>query len=184
LTAVIDSPLPPSYSALVVDPDHVDRVFVHSSLAAAGFSVTTTNTYEEANVALVSAPPLVLVTAIRLGAFNGIHLALRGRAERAGMALIVTSSIPDAVLQRDAEQIGATFVQTPVTSQELMAAIYRTMSRTPNADGMMEPVRPPFERRRAERRAGAEAVAVVTERRIAERRRDVTSPVLRVTAVV
>jgi DNA-binding response OmpR family regulator len=179
---VIDSPLPASYSALVVDPDHVDRVFVQSSLAAAGFSVTTTDTYEDANVALVAAPPTVLVTAIRLGAFNGIHLALRGRAERDRMALIVTSAIPDAVLQRDAEQIGATFILTPVTSQELMAAIYRTMSRTPNADGMTEPVRAPFERRSAERRA--EAVAVVTERRLAERRRDVASPALRVTAVV
>lgn len=179
---MIDSPLLGSYSALVVDPDHVDRVFVHSSLAAAGFSVTTTNTYEEGNVALVANPPSVLVTAIRLGAFNGIHLALRGRAERARMALLVTSSIHDAVLQRDAEQIGATFILTPVTTEALMAAIYRTMFRTSDADGMMEPVRAPFERRTIDRRA--DAVAVVTERRHAERRRDVTSLTIRATAVV
>jgi DNA-binding NtrC family response regulator len=179
---VIDSPLSAPYSALVVDPDHVDRVFVNASLTAAGFSVTTTNTYEDATAALVAAPPVVLVTAIRLGAFNGIHLALRGRAERARMALIVTSSIHDAVLQRDAEQIGATFILTPVRSQELMAAIYRTMFRTPNADGMMEPVRAPFERRAADRRT--EAVAVVNERRQGERRRDMTSRTLPATAVV
>jgi DNA-binding response OmpR family regulator len=155
---------------LVVEPDHVDRVLVHSALASAGFEVTTTNNYDDAHAVLVARPPLVLVTTIRLGAYNGLHLALRGRAENPAMVVIVTSSVPDPVLQRDAEEIGATFVLKPVAERDLLAAIYRTALRRPAADGTLEPVRPPFERRRAERRRFQAGIAA--DRRQAERRRD------------
>jgi DNA-binding response OmpR family regulator len=161
--AVLESPSP-LFPVLVVEPDHVDRVLVHSALASAGFGVTTTNNYADANGALMTRPPLVLVTTIRLGAYNGLHLALRGRAENPRMVIIVTSSVPDAVLQRDAEAVGATFVLKPVTARDLLAAIYRTALRQPGADGSLEPVRPPFERRRSERRV-AQTLGLVEDRR-------------------
>jgi DNA-binding NtrC family response regulator len=154
-----------------VEPDHVDRVFVHSALASVGLSVTTTNNYEDAHAVLLARPPLVLVTTIRLGAYNGLHLALRGHAENPRMVLVVTSSVPDAVLQRDAEEIGATFILKPVTTPDLLAAIYRTALRSPGLDGSLEPIRPPFERRRRERRV-TQALSISAERRQAERRCD------------
>ena len=165
---VLESPSP-LFPVLVVEPDHVDRVLVHSALASAGFGVTTTNNYADANAALLARPPLVLVTTIRLGAYNGLHLALRGRAENPRMVIIVTSSVPDAVLQRDAEEVGATFVLKPVTPRDLLAAIYRTALRQPHADGSLEPVRTPFERRQSERRI-AQTLAIAEERRQGERR--------------
>ena len=168
---------------LVVEPDHVDRVLVHSALASAGFQVTTTNNYEDAHAVLLARPPLMLVTTIRLGAYNGLHLALRGRAENPALVVAVTSSVPDPVLQRDAEEIGATFVLKPVSERDLLAAIYRTALRQPDADGLMKPVRPPFERRRAERRV-TQMAGIAVERRQVERRRDCAAMLLHATVHV
>jgi DNA-binding NtrC family response regulator len=181
-SAVI-APLSALSPVLVVEPDHVDRVLVHSALAMAGFDVTTTNNYEDAHAVLVARPPLVLVTTIRLGAYNGLHLALRGRDENPRMVIAVTSSVPDAVLQRDAEQIGATFILKPVTAADLLAAIHRTALRLPGPDGSLEPVRPPFERRRTDRRV-SQALGLAAERRYAERRRDLAGVLLQAAAEV
>jgi CheY-like chemotaxis protein len=163
---------PPSrFSALVVEPKDADRVFIVSTLTSAGLSVTATDNFRDAGALLVAHMPFVLVTEIRLGAYNGLHLALRGRSMRPQMTVVVTSGFPDPVLQREAERLGATFVPKPVTRAELLAAVYRTALRQPNPDGTVEPIRPPFERRHRERRQIAVA-GLEQERRYGERRRD------------
>lgn len=178
--AVFDSPTALS-PVLVVEPDHVDRVLIHSALASAGFVVTTTNNYEDAHAVLLTRQPLLLVTTIRLGAYNGLHLALRGRAEYPSLVIIVTSSVPDPVLQRDSEQIGATFVLKPVSERDLLAAIYRTALRQPRPDATFEPVRPPFERRQSDRRVNQ--AGIPDERRQGERRRPLARILLHSTGV-
>lgn len=164
---------PPSgFSALVVEPKEADRESIVSTLTSAGLSVTATDNFSDARALLVAQLPLVLVTEIRLGAYNGLHLALRGRSMRPYMTVVVTSGFPDAVLQREAERLGATFVPKPVTTPELLAAVYRTALRQPTPDGTVQPVRPPFERRHRERRQIAVS-GLEQERRHEERRRDV-----------
>jgi len=181
---VIDAPPSSLFSVILVEPDHVDRVLAHSALAAAGFAVTATNNYEDAHDALMARPPLVLVTTVRLGAHNGIQLALRAQAERPGIALVLTSSMPDAVLQAEADRLGATFVLKPVAPEDLMAAVYRTALRQAPAGALgSEPIRPPFERRRADRRVSA-GPGVVDERRRVSRRRDIVSVLLGLPASV
>ena len=69
-----------------------------------------------------------------------------------GLPAIVTSEIDDPVLPLEAEQLGATYASLPTTSEELVAAISRTILQAGGSD----PVRPPFERRQGERR-GSEA---------------------------
>jgi CheY-like chemotaxis protein len=161
------------FSVLLVEPDHVDRLLAHSALISAGLTVAATNSYEDAHAQLVANPPLVLVTSIRLGVHDGVLLALRAQAISARTAIILTSSVPDPVRQRDAERIGATFVLKPITSEELLAAIQRTTLR--HVDGnAVEPIRPPFERRRGDRRVNQTAT-VVEERRQGPRRRDIAN---------
>jgi DNA-binding NtrC family response regulator len=171
---VIDVPPSSLLSVLLVEPDHVDRVLAHSALASAGFSVSATNNYDDAHAALMTTPPLVLVTSIRLGAHDGVLLALRAQSQNPRTAIVLTSSSPDPVRQGDAERIGATFVLKPVGSEDLLAAIYRTALRHIDPDGAFEPIRPPFERRRGERRVSPMA-AVVEERRRTARRRDLAN---------
>ena len=153
-----------------------------SALTGSGFRVSGTDNYSDAKASLSNdPPPLVLVTEIRLGAYNGLQLALRAGSLTPRVTVIVTSGYPDSVLQQDAERVGATFALKPFDGAELLAAVHRTAARRPNASGALDPIRPPFERRRAERRQSA-AVASI-ERRLVNRRRDVAGVLLRAAAL-
>jgi DNA-binding NtrC family response regulator len=170
-----------AFSALVVEPNELDLIAIVSALSGAGFRVSATDNYLDAKAVLTTEPPLVLVAEVRLGAYNGLQLALRARTSTPQATVIITSGYADSVLQRDAERAGATFAQKPLDSAELLAAVYRTIMRQPQESGALEPVRPPFERRRAERRQGSGAAPV--ERRVVNRRRDIAGLLVRAAAL-
>jgi DNA-binding NtrC family response regulator len=166
-------PLLPSF-ALVVEPNHGDLLFIESTLTSAGFTVRTTDNFKDAATQLVEAPPSMLVTEIRLGAYNGLQLAYRGKSMKPPMTIVLTSAYRDPVLERDVERIGATFVLKPVTAWDFLAAIYRTAMRQPTSKGTFEPVQPPFERRQTERRQSPANAPLDDERRGIERRQRVS----------
>jgi DNA-binding NtrC family response regulator len=174
------SPTAP-FSALVVEPNELDMSGIVSALSGSGFRVSATDNYTDAKALLSTHPPLVLVTEVRLGAYNGLQLALRAGSVTPRVTIIVTSGYPDRVLQRDAERVGATFALKPFDAPELLAAVYRTALRRPDASGALEPIRAPFERRRSERRQSAGAMAV--ERRQMNRRRDIAGLLVRAAAL-
>ena len=167
---------PSPFSALVVEPNELDMVSIVSALAGAGFTVSATDNYQDAKTLLATHPPLVLVTEVRLGAYNGLQLALRAESAVPRITVVVASGFADPVLQRDAERAGATFALKPLTGDELLAAVYRTALRRPSA-GVFEPIRPPFERRLTERRQASAEVDI--DRRLATRRRDIASLLVR-----
>jgi FixJ family two-component response regulator len=115
----------------------------------------------------------MLVTEIRLGAFNGLQLAYRGKSMTPPMTIVLTSAYRDAVLERDVDRIGATFVLKPVTARDFLAAIYRTALRQPTSKGTFEPIQPPFERRQTERRQVPAKRFLNDERRRTDRRHSV-----------
>lgn len=170
---------PEPFSALVVDANDQDRADAAAGLQWAGFTVSATSSYQAARTLLRTRPPLVLVTEIRLGDFNGIQLAMHAASARPDMTIIVTSGLRDRELKREAERYGATFAPKPLAREDLLAAVYRTARRRPTANGRLEPIEPPFERRRAERRRAERraraAASVSVDRRSADRRRDVAS---------
>jgi hypothetical protein len=118
---------------------------------------------------------MLLVTELRLGAYNGLQLALRGRQLQPQMAILVTSTMVDAVLHREAELLGATIVLKPLDARESLAAALRTALRPVRSDGTFDPIRPPFERREAERRLSPTDL-FMPNRRHGERRKGVPSP--------
>jgi DNA-binding response OmpR family regulator len=160
-----DTPLG-SPSALIVEPSTPDAVFLVATLAELGFRVTVADKFKDAKDNL-RIPPALLVTEIRLGEYNGLHLVLRGKSAKPDLPAIVTSRMADSVLQAEAEHMGATFLQKPASAEELRASVWRTILRGTDSPG---PIRAPFERRRSERRS----VAVVgqPDRRRHERRRE------------
>ena len=162
-----------------MDPDPADRIFVTTALIAAGFSVRAANDYHEAKALLVASRPLILMTEVRLGAYNGLQLALRARAATPKIPVLVMSAWREPVLQRDAESIGATFAVKPLTLDEMLAAVYRTALRPSLPTSVEEPIRAPFERRHGQRRISATG-EVQIERRLVERRRDIISLMVRV----
>jgi DNA-binding NtrC family response regulator len=154
--------------ALVVLQERGLRDEVTMALAHVGFVVTEVGSFEGARRALPAGWD-VLVTDLELAEYNGLHLILRARAISPGLAAVVTSPARDAVLQREAEAIGATFVAMPVTAHELMVAVLRTVHHA-QAVTDRGPVRGPFERRSVERRQSTRAVAAEIDRRVQRRR--------------
>lgn len=152
---------------IIVQPALTDVWFAVSTLSDSGFQITVAHDFIEAKPLIDRLKPVVLVTDIRLGEYNGLHLVLRGKALRPSMAAVVISSVADAVLQAEAERMQATFILKPTTKQEFLAALYRTLFRSP---GDTAPIRPNFERRIADRRL-LEQTTVEFERRRADRRR-------------
>lgn len=153
-------------SALIVEPVLADAMFSVDAVTSLGFHVTVADNFHEA-LERLRIPPALLIADIRLGEYNGLHLVLRGKAVKRDLAAIVTSGVADSVLQSEAEQLGATFVLKPASTEEFLAAICRTLLRTSS-----EPIRPPFERRQADRRSASDPPAE-PERRVGPRRRDV-----------
>src|SRR5262245_23431243 len=176
MTSNAVSPLSVSpFSALVVDSEARDIVGLASALTASGFTVTVTPSFQDAKALLMKSPPSLLVTELRLGPYNGLQLALRGRQIRPQMTIVVTSSLVDAVLHREAEFLGATIVSKPLDPREFLAAVQRTALRSARPDGSFDPIRPPFERRAADRRK-APSDLFTPDRRHDERRRGFPCP--------
>ena len=157
-------------SVLVVEPVLPDAISVASALSQYPFQVTLAETFVKAKERIGSRAPDVLITDIRLGEYNGLHLVLRATAQRHEVAAIVLSSVMDEVLRADAESMRATFMLKPVSARDLAAAVFRTLSRQKAPMTTTEPIRPPFERRSVDRRAVVFPIPV--DRRLRDRRRD------------
>src|SRR5689334_8808611 len=128
--------------ALVVEPEEADRALLVSTLTSAGLIVTAVDSFTSARARILRWRPAVVITEIRLGYHNGLHLAHIARWTRRQMILIVTSSHPDPVLTRDAEALGAAFVQKPFTPSGLLATLYRTTTPARHGGDLMA-VSPP-----------------------------------------
>jgi DNA-binding NtrC family response regulator len=111
--------------ALVVEPNQSDRDLLVATLTSAGLVVTAADSFRTAHTRLVRRPPTILVTEIRLGYHNGLHLAHIARWLRRQMILVVTSHYRDPVLTRDAAALGATFVSKPIRPGRLLVTLYR-----------------------------------------------------------
>lgn len=83
-------------------------------------SVVACDSFERARQTLKDEAFDALVTDVRLGAFNGLQLAVMARDMYPHIRLIVFSGFDDPVLRADAEQIGATYLVKPVASGELL----------------------------------------------------------------
>ena len=66
---------------LVVDGDTRDRTSTVLLLEAAGYQVRSARNFEDARAMLIAEHPDLLITDLRLGPYNGLHLVLWGRTE-------------------------------------------------------------------------------------------------------
>lgn len=108
---------------LVVDDDRslldaLERYFID-----AGEDVVAIDSYEEARRALQTTQFDALITDVRLGAFNGLQLAVISRDTYPDIRLIVFSGFDDSVLRTEAEHVGATYMVKPVTGARLLEVL-------------------------------------------------------------
>jgi ActR/RegA family two-component response regulator len=102
---------------LLVAPDGGIVRGLAPSLRAAGYVPKVVVDFASAKEALAARPDL-LITELKLGAYNGLHLAIRAAVQ--GTPTIVVGD-PDAVLESEARRQHATYLATPVTPERVLA---------------------------------------------------------------
>lgn len=112
-----------SNRVLVVDCDRAASVVTAQLLTAAGYLSDVADSFENALNQLARQCPDLLVTAVRLGQFNGLHLVMRCRAEHPTLPIVVTADQTDTGLAREAEQYGAKFVDKAADPQRFVRLI-------------------------------------------------------------
>jgi DNA-binding response OmpR family regulator len=118
-----ESPAPKR--VLVVDDDAALLDAVRRGLEANGMAVTACGTFEDARQVLRDKTFDALITDVRLGAFNGLQLAVVARTYDPQIAVIVFSGFDDPVLREEAERAGGAYFVKPVHISELLAYLNR-----------------------------------------------------------
>jgi YesN/AraC family two-component response regulator len=112
-----------SSGVLVVDDNESLLAGLVSGLIAAGRHAQGCRGFEEARKYLDEHRPDVLITDVRLGAFNGLHLVLLFKARKPDGRAIVISGFDDPVLRGEAERSGALFLLKPVSVETILRAL-------------------------------------------------------------
>lgn len=92
-------------------------------LRSQGYSVTSAGDYQAAVEALNQHAPEFLISDLRLGAFNALHLAIRQRHNHPGAQTIVLDVEHSADIEREAKNQGALYLVEPIDAAELLARI-------------------------------------------------------------
>jgi DNA-binding NtrC family response regulator len=112
---------------LLVEDDDATRVGLSTLLQRAGYEVVASESVQEGRNLLKEDSPDLLITDVRLGAFNGLQLlAMSPRP----IPAIVTTGFPDPVLEAEARQLGAKFLLKPVEPGNLLALVAELLEAT------------------------------------------------------
>ena len=84
-----------------------------------GFRVEAYGNFEEGRSALLREPADALIVDVRLGAFNGLHLAHLARQQYPAMTVVAVSGFDDPVLREEASSIQASYLVKPIQPQQL-----------------------------------------------------------------
>jgi DNA-binding response OmpR family regulator len=110
-------------SLLLVDDDRPLLRALARYLGDHGYDVVACDSFEAGKQAILETRPDVLVTDIRLGAFNGLQLAMLGRDVNPQARIVVFSGYEDPVLQEDTRRIGASYLVKPVSGPDLLLVL-------------------------------------------------------------
>src|SRR5262249_5500083 len=108
---------------LLVESDRTVLGRTEALLSSAGHLVAAVSTYHEAKHLMESVSPDMIIVRVRLDAFNGMHLAVRCRREYPLPPVMITSPGPDAVVEMEAERIGAMFLVDPANNPTFLPRV-------------------------------------------------------------
>lgn len=119
------------FRILLVDPNSAIGTGTRAALVGAGHRVADVATFEEATLQLALDCPDLLITAVRLGAFNGMHLLLRFRAEHPDVPVVVIGAPRD--LTPDLKRHATQFLSPPIDRESFVDLVSDLLAgRTPH----------------------------------------------------
>jgi DNA-binding response OmpR family regulator len=110
---------------LVVDDEPALLDAVKYAFERAGLEVVACRSFEDARARILAEDFDALVTDVRLGAFNGLQLAVIARNRLPKLAIVVFSGFDDPVLREEASGLGAAYLVKPVTGERLLQELER-----------------------------------------------------------
>jgi DNA-binding response OmpR family regulator len=117
------------FRLLIVDPEVPSREAVERVLTTGtGNFATGVSSFQEAKQRMALAPPDLLVTAVKLGAYNGIQLVLRAMSD---VPAVVIDDAYDPVLEKEATSAGAVYLTRPLEEAALTAVVERLLQDSP-----------------------------------------------------
>lgn len=114
-------------SVLIVEPDSEQALALRDALVEDRYVVKVAQTFQGAVQTLSAGGVAVLVTAVRLGAFNGLHLIIRNRALDPHIRNIVTGLPADH--SGDLDRLGVPFLVKPVDGVTIAAVVSREIDK-------------------------------------------------------
>jgi DNA-binding response OmpR family regulator len=115
---------------LLVEDDDANRALLARLIRNEGYEVVSARTFQEGRQFLRTEHPDLLITDVRLGAFNGLQLIV-GVAERT--PTIVLTAFADAVIEAETRKAGARYLVKPVPAQTLLQTVRATLEASASA---------------------------------------------------
>lgn len=113
---------------LLVEDDEATRGLLSTLLERTGYDVVATDSVQEGKGLLEKGHPDLLITDIRLGAFNGLQLIAMSPRR---IPAIVTTGFADPVLEAEARQAGAEFLLKPIEPRVLLKLLSELLGGPP-----------------------------------------------------
>jgi len=133
--------------ALLVASDALQLAETAQVLRELDYAVIPASSFEEARRHLLAARELSLLVAdVRLGAFNGLHLAFRARAHHPNVRLVIIDQSFDVTLEAETKRLGGVYLARPFTTDVLRLNVPRpdqgTLRSPPAGSSRRWPRRP------------------------------------------
>jgi len=112
-----------SFRILLVDPNTAAQAAAAAALAREDYRVAAVSTLEQAKQQIALDCPDALITAIRLGAFNGLQLVILAKERGRETIAVVMSGYDHSALRKEAMQCGAGYLPKPFTREQVLAAL-------------------------------------------------------------
>ena len=113
---------------LVVNNDGIRLTNVLNALNAAGHRARGASTFEEATRALADRAPDLVIADERLGAYNGLHVILRARADHPDVSAIVTTPVMNRGLEADARSMNIQCLIKPKSPSEWLPPVWKILN--------------------------------------------------------
>jgi DNA-binding NtrC family response regulator len=111
----------------VVSADDSHRSRLMDVLSGAGYRTSGAATFAEAKQVLGSSSADLVIAEERLGAFNGLHVIVLGRAHRPDLKAIVMTAQKDAALETDARRLNVDCMVESSDPEEWLESVSRTL---------------------------------------------------------
>ena len=113
---------------LVVNNDGARLTHILNVLNAAGYRARGASTFDEAKRELADGAPDLVIADERLGAYNGLHVILRARADHPDVSAIVMTPVKNRGLEADARSMNVQCLIKPRGAAEWLEAIWKTFN--------------------------------------------------------